>query len=421
MSFKTLSVFIGGVKAGTLSEGDSGRLSFRYLPDYEGVPLSLSMPIGVAAYPDAKVRPYLMGLLPDEPTVRRDTARRYGVSGDSPFALLSHVGLECPGAVQVVSESDEGLLSKTDTLVPVSRTDIARRLSALNDSYEASWTMKSEHWSLGGAQGKIALRLVDGKWFRCEGSAATTHILKPGIVGLRGQALNEFACMRLASRVGLPAADVRFEVFEGEPAIVVKRFDRVLSNGDVLRLHQEDLCQALSVLPSQKYASDGGPSAVDVMHLLEGTQRAGENVRLFVAYLFFNYLVGGSDAHAKNYSIVFGADGDARLAPLYDVASIFPYMESDRDTRRMAMSIGGENRFGKVGLGAIDRMANAGGLDGRACAELMRRLAELVLAELDWLEEQLVPLPQGEELSSRLLPRIRDNAELTLTKLKKAR
>lgn len=122
-----------------------------------------------------------------------------------------------------------------ETLIPLSEEAVAKRLEAARNLRQAGWTLAGEHWSLGGAQGKIALHFEEGTWYQCEGSAATTHILKPGIPYLRFQALNEYACMTLAAECGVPAAPVEYRSFAQEHAIVVQRYDRVRSKGAVQR------------------------------------------------------------------------------------------------------------------------------------------------------------------------------------------
>ena len=375
------------------------------------------MPISSETYGDKTVRPYLQGLLPDNRETRRAIARRYGVSSENPLALLEHIGLDCPGAVQLCPPENEDAVLRDKRLVPLSDEAIAKRLEGIASHREASWTLASEHWSLGGAQEKIALRFEDGAWFQCEGSAATTHILKPGIPYLQLQALNEYACMALARECGVPAARATYRLFGKEPAIVVERYDRIRSNGSALRIHQEDLCQALRVSPDQKYASDGGPSTSDVIALLKKTSRSERNVLQFALLLFFNYLVGGSDAHAKNFSLLHGVQGDTALAPLYDAASIFPYRESERETIRMARSIGGENRFGHVGKGALGRFARTCEIDADRCFGIMGNLAAAMLEHLDNVFAHVAAIPEGDELASRLEPAIRSHCELTIARL----
>ena len=362
---RELDIYICGTHCGVLREDLHGALSFAYDPDYAGVPLSMSMPLGLPAYGNRVVRPYLMGLLPDDAATRQAIGAAYGVSAENPFRLLEIIGLDCPGGVQVCH--GDLPTAAGDELVPLAETQVAARLASIRQDAANAWVgdLAGEgHWSLGGCQAKLGLREQDGQWFECRGSAATTHILKPGVEGMRHQALVEYLCMRVARRLGLPVAEVEYRRFAEEPAIVVTRYDRATSpNGQVARIHQEDLCQALAVVPTRKYAEQGGPTTPQVIRLLGTTgHNARENVYLFVLYLFFNYLIGATDAHAKNHSVVFAAPGDIRLAPLYDVASIAPYMSlapRQRKPLQAALSIGGENRFGLVAAPEVQNMVAA--------------------------------------------------------------
>ena len=349
-----LCLYISGMLAGWVRQDAHGLLSFSYAPDYQGVPVSLSMPIASHVYPQRFIRPYLMGLLPDDPLVRTDIGRHFGCSGENPFALLTHIGLDCPGAVQLASNEDASLVtSRIGRLHELSDADVEHRLRLLRERQSSPWHVTGRlvgRWSLGGAQSKMALRFRDGRWFECEGSEPTTHILKPGVTGYDGQALDEHLSQRTAAEIGLPAAHSSLKTFGSETAIVVERYDRVTTgDGSVLRVHQEDLCQALAVDPGRKYADQGGPSTPEVIALLAQTSEgAPSNLRIFILYLLFNYLIGATDAHAKNYSVLLGKDGLARLAPLYDVASIAPYQSLTPRQRlplRAAMSIGGEHRI----------------------------------------------------------------------------
>lgn len=371
----------------------------------------MSMPVSNRTFGEPVVRPYLMGLLPDDPAVRRDLGRRLGVSGENPFALLGHVGLDCPGAVQVCDESLSSPSARGEGLVEVSHAEIAARLSEGRTSAGMRWEAEREHWSLGGQQSKFALRREGDRWFSCEGAAATTHILKPGIPDLRLEALNEFLCLRLARACGIPAARVEYAVFDGEPAIVVERYDRMRdSTGGVARLHQEDFCQALGVLPQSKYPEDGGPSAGDVIGLLRRTGApAASNLAAFMKMLFFNYLIGAPDAHAKNYSLLLDRDA-AYLAPLYDVASALPYARRWEDVR-LAMGIAGENRVARLSARRLGRFARANGMEGYglgpdALSGMLADLARRVPPALADVLGASSHIPGVDELGERLLPRV---------------
>ena len=414
-----LSVFIAGAFAGTLTQSDTGMHSFVYDPSYLGPPLSLSLPLSNRTYRGRRVDAYLLGLLPDDERIRREAGRRFGVSGNNPFALLSHMGLDCPGAVQFCNPGEDDSLTREDGLVPLKEEDIARRLEPRSGNQADTWFRTEERWSLGGNQSKFALRHDNGKWFECRGSAATTHILKPGIEGMRLEALDEYVTMKIAHLCGIPSEDVAYHEFCGIPAIIATRYDRVVTPDGVLRVHQEDLCQALSVTPNKKYAEDGGPSTPDVIKVLQKTSDTTDSVTSFAAMLFFNYLMGAPDAHAKNYSVLHLSADRCLMAPLYDAASGLPYDYSSRGTLRMAMSIGGENRLGHVGKREVQRFAEDAGLPQGTCLNLMANLCTRIISHAP------IVLAQAEqdgasgagELAERLLPRLEAHCTRTLQML----
>src|SRR5947209_5418022 len=173
---------------------------------------------------------------------------------------------------------------------------------------------------LAGAQAKTALLYSNGRWGVPSGLAATSHILKPAVVGLDDHDLNEHLCLDAARRAGLIAARTRIAQFGGESAIVVDRYDRRHQGDQIVRVHQEDLCQALAIPPARKYQSEGGPGPTDIIRLLRRimpARAARAAVWSFIDALAWNWIIGGTDAHAKNYSLLLAGD-QIRLAPLYD-------------------------------------------------------------------------------------------------------
>lgn len=432
MAVKDLLVTIQGVPCGIVHQNESGGISFAYFDDYEGVPLSLTMPVSNRTYGQRVLSPYLFGLLPDNQIQREAIAREFDVHPNNPVSLLSNIGRDCPGAVQFFpcdarGEVQEDLL-QPETYRPLSEHEIALRLKDIKTSEADSWIGKNESWSLGGNQGKFALARIDGQWCSCEGRAATTHIFKNGVRGFMLEALNEFVCMRAARKCGIPVADVSYSMFEDEPALVVERYDRMRSeSGRIIRIHQEDCCQALGCMPNQKYTMYGGPTTVDMLKLLDSTSEAAINLRTFTYVLFYNYAIGAPDAHAKNYSLLLGRDGAALLAKMYDVTSGLCYEELKRKGR-LAMAIGGENRFGRVGAGAIARYAGKNdariaaimeraGLDAQECADIMAWLAQRVPKAMEQVIEESASLAGIEELRLRLLKEVCDNCERTLALL----
>ena len=424
----TLAIYIRGERCGELEEDRHGALSFTYDAGYRGVPLSLSMPVGLARYGDRVVRPYLMGLLPDDQATRAAIGRPFDVSGENPFRLLRIIGRDCPGAVQVFGDDEPSLAENAGhDLIELSEDEVARRLAEVREDAAAAWAGvagQEGHWSLGGCQAKIALRHQGGRWFECRGAAATTHIVKPGVAGFGHQALVEYLSMKMARDVGLPVADVDYRLFGGEEAIVVTRYDRVFdAEGVVHRIHQEDLCQALGVSPSVKYAEQGGPSTPQVLALLRKTgDNARENVYRFILYLFFNYLIGATDAHAKNHSLLHVAPDDIRLAPLYDVASMAPYRSlapMQRKPLRTALSIGGENRFGMVGAESVKRMVATSrldelGLDADLLCGRLEAMAEAVPAAAERVVMDASRIAGTSQVGPALVREISSNCRRTL-------
>lgn len=434
-----LLVYIEGINAGSLRQLPSGSLRFSYRRGYSGPPLSLRMPVDGGPYGDGDVRSYLLGLLPDNREQRLAVGEEYGVRRDNPFRLLEHLGLDCPGAVQFCSADRlETLISREDMYIELDDESIGAELRRLRGDFEASWQTAGEHWSLGGAQAKLALAFLNGRWWRCEGSAATTHILKPGIAGSALQALNEALCLRLAARCGVPAVEASYRSFSGEGAIVVKRYDRTMPDGTksqsslplrggmgmddrfpmVLRRHQEDFCQALGVPPDHKYANEGGPATRDILRALDSQPNATNNKLVFTLELLFNYLVGAPDAHAKNYSILLRREGPV-MAPLYDCASGFPYEpEGGRRGRpfgapgtlayaRAAMSIGGENRFFRVGRNAIERYARVARMDPPAVLDLAAQLALRMHDLVDTVIDEVASDAEGDDAIQRAIEDLR--------------
>ncbi|TWH23647.1 HipA domain-containing protein, partial [Aminobacter sp. J15] len=142
-----------------------------------------------------------------------------------------------------------------------------------------------------------------------------------------GYAENEHFCLRLARKLGLDVAHSQVLEFAGEKALVVERYDRRRINGRIIRIHQEDMCQALSVMPTGKYETQDGPGIAAISaRVLPASIDPVRDRQTFLAAVIFNWIIGGTDAHAKNYSMLLGPQGDARLAPLYDVSSILPHL-----------------------------------------------------------------------------------------------
>jgi serine/threonine-protein kinase HipA len=443
-----------------------GRLGFRYAESWrlaEGAyPLSISLPLSQAEHGHAPVAAFLWGLLPDNEIVLQRWARQFGVSPRNPYALIREVGEDCAGAVQFVSEDRLQDISAgtSDGIAWLTEDEVAMRLALLRDDAGAGRLAgDTGRFSLAGAQPKTALLFDGQRWGVPSGRIPTSHILKPALPDLVGHVENEHVCLNLARAFGLPAARSEARMFGNQQAIVIERYDRVdmramaaeaaaraaaqtvraatveahadaaanvagtagfaaeaaaaaadaamyaeLAKTVLLyRVHQEDLCQALGLLPARKYQQDGGPGYAVLFDLLRSVVSAGrrppdrhgsmrpasavaEDVATFRDAFILNWLIGGTDAHAKNFSLLLGGRGLVRLAPLYDLATALVYPQIDPFRIRMAMSVGGEYRLEQIGPRHWRRFAAEARLDAAA---LMGRIAEMAAALPDLLSDEV--------------------------------
>jgi serine/threonine-protein kinase HipA len=347
---KTLDVLIADKHAGTLTELPSGKYRFEYAAAWQAnpraVPLSYSMPIAQKRHPTTLVQNFMWGMLPDNQAVLEEWARRYRVSPSNPFALLTNIGEDCPGAVQLVPEGSE--LAGRENVKWLKPGELEARIVRLR---QEPWAARLDgdpgQFSLAGAQAKTALYRVNKRWGIPRGRTPTTHILKPETGRVPGIAANEHFCLLLARAAQMPAAISDVLVVQDIPVIIVERFDRRRVSSGVVRIHEEDMCQALGLNPRKKYQSDGGPGAPEIMALLENSNNPLVDRDRFMRALALNFIIAGTDAHARNYSIIYAPGGAFRLAPLYDVISDLPYARNVRKSS-LAMTIGGEKVVSQI-------------------------------------------------------------------------
>ena len=352
---KELIALLDGKETGRVVRDNHGKLTFAYNEHWRNAdtayPLSLSMPLALAEHPNAKIDPFLWGLLPDNEIVLGNWARKFHVSPRNAFSLIACVGEDCAGAVQFVQpERLDAIMSAAPPIEWLDEAEIARRLRALRED-QSAWRAPRDtgQFSLAGAQPKTALLFDNKKWGVPSGRVPTTHILKPPSGEFDGHAENEHFSLELARALGLPVVDSRIMHFKDEIAIVVERYDRVRISGTLHRVHQEDICQALRIPPTRKYQNEGGPGIRDIVDLLrENSSMSKEDVTTFLDSVAYNWLIAGTDAHAKNYALLIGAEGQIRLAPLYDMASVLPYPGINIDKVKVSMKIGGEYRLRNI-------------------------------------------------------------------------
>jgi serine/threonine-protein kinase HipA len=241
-------------------------------------------------------------------------------------------------------------------------------------------------FSLAGAQTKDALYLKDGQWFIPGGRIPSTHILKPQLEDFEEHALNEHFCLQLASRIGLLRAESRILEIAGKKILCVKRYDRVESPpGTIRRWHQEDTCQALGFYPNQKYQADGGPTATGIVRLLDQFSDDRDNdISRFIMALALNWVIAGTDAHSKNYSLLHLEGSILRLAPLYDVASFLPYQRDPGSTKvKLAMKIGGTYRLHQIEATHWNKWAEEAALSPGWVMAAVKTLIQGVIGSLE--------------------------------------
>jgi serine/threonine-protein kinase HipA len=191
-------------------------------------PASVSLPLSQTRHGDSVVRAFLSGLLPDNPHVLEAWGKRFHVSPRNPFDLVKHVGEDCAGAFQFVRPERLGavLSGELDRLIPLEGGALAERIRDLKLQANAVPVRIEGRFSLAGAQIKDALHLKDGKWFVPEGRIPSTHILKIPLEAFEHHTLNEYFCLLLARRLGLPTPRCGIIEVAGEPVIRIERYDR---------------------------------------------------------------------------------------------------------------------------------------------------------------------------------------------------
>lgn len=358
-TYTPLNVFLNARLVGQLRRQPSGAIEFEYDRDWlafeSALPVSLSLPLREDRYVGAPVAAVFDNLLPDAKPIRRRLAERVGAAGEDAYSLLAKIGRDCVGALQFLPE---GAAPGTAGVVKgrvIGDDYIARKLADLASAPLGLDEDEEFRISLAGAQEKTALLFWKNKWHVPQAATATTHILKPQIgllpngIDLSESVENEYLCMKLTAAFGLPMANIDIADFEGRRALVVERFDRLWTKDKrLIRLPQEDCCQALSVPPTLKYQSDGGPNMSAVLDLLKASDEPESDRGLFLKAQIMFWLLGATDGHAKNFSIFLEPGGRFHLTPLYDVMSAQPAFDAGQiaqNRMKLAMSVGDNRHY----------------------------------------------------------------------------
>jgi serine/threonine-protein kinase HipA len=412
-----LEVWLFAELVGTLALVD-GRLNYCYAPDWlsrpDALALSASLPLQAAPFDDHQTRPFFAGLLP-EGQMRRLIAQQFQVSGQNDFALLDHIGGECAGAVT--------LLEPGHALPAPTRNDDVQWLSdeevvAILDELPHRPMLAGKdglRLSLAGAQDKLPVVFDGARIGLPLNGTPSSHILKPPIHAVEDSVTNEGFCMALAEAMQLRPAKSKVHVVLDRRFLLVERYDRVVdTQGQRQRIHQEDFCQALGVVPEMKYQNEGGPDLGQCFELVRrATRPSAPQILRLLDCVYFNALIGNHDAHAKNFSLLYASKTPV-LAPFYDMLStaIYPTL-----TPKMAMKIGSKYKLSEVQARHWDQFAEGAGL---ARAQARRRILALAKS-LPPSARKLQAAPgidyAGNTVVERIIALIEQRCALTIRRL----
>jgi serine/threonine-protein kinase HipA len=407
-----LSVWLYGSRVATIDQ-DRRRPRLAYTDVAQrlyapGTPLlSLSLPIRSERFGQSTVRPFLDGLLP-EGEARRIIAREVKVPAEDTYGLIEALGRDCAGAI-VIAPNEEAAPPPASTLSAEPLEDEELGLLVRDLKSAPLGVGGRVRISLAGVQEKLLLTLIpDGRWGRPVDGTPSTHILKPEIAAYPNTVENEVFCMRVATQLGIPSANVEMMNIADRKLIVVERYDRVIhEDGSVERIHQEDLCQATGTRPEEKYQEDGGPSLKRVAGIVDATCPR-ESLEVLLRIVTLNVLVGNGDAHAKNYSLVHERSGALHLAPVYDVMCTLAYGDD-----RMAMTVDGVHRTDRVTKKRLIAEGSSWGLPPTRCREIVDDVVDRALDAIEAAQDEVPGVPSSIiDVVQRQLAQLRDTGSL---------
>ncbi len=362
---RKLYILMNNELAGELLQDSSGCLSFIYSTEWMQKPytrpISLSLPLLNKKFNGETVYNFFDNLLPDNPQIRNSIQRNFYTKSCHPFDLLAQIGKECAGDIQIIEKSTPNFPDKNIQSQVLNETEIANILRTYKLSPLGMIKDDNEfRISIAGAQEKMAFLWYQNQWHRPHKTTSTTHIFKLPI-GYKAHQVtepsksceNEWLCLSIAKAFGLNVANSKLLQFEDIKVLAVERFDRKFcqDKNTIIRLPQEDLCQALGYSSKFKYQSNGGPGIKEVMDLLNGSQKPKQDRDAFFKAQIVNWCLGAIDAHAKNFSINIQAQGQYRLNPLYDMMSAYPLVENGElpyENLKMAMALYGNGAHYKL-------------------------------------------------------------------------
>ncbi len=358
-----LNLWMNGELVGLWKQNSSHTNEFKYydswLESKNSRPISLSMPLAPESvrYSGQVVENFFDNLLPDNREIRKRIQSRFSTRSIEPFDLLSEIGRDCVGAIQLLPLGNFPQDINTIKGTHINEEEISSIIKTVS-STSFPGKNKNDHFriSVAGAQEKTALLFHSGKWYIPESSTPTTHILKLPLGNAMGADMsysieNEWLCGKIVKAFGVDCANSEIGIFKDQKVLVVERFDRSFSKDGswILRIPAEDMCQVTGRSPWEKYESDGGPGISDIMKILMGSKDSLKDRHTFFKANLLFWILAAPDGHGKNFSIFIENKGGFRLTPIYDVISAYPFLGKKAgqiapEKLRMAMAVRGKNK-----------------------------------------------------------------------------
>nr|WP_157597782.1 MULTISPECIES: type II toxin-antitoxin system HipA family toxin [unclassified Rhizobacter] len=388
-----LAVWMNGEFVGVWSNDHAHSFEYAasWLESERARPLSLSLPLtSTRQLRGAMVESYFDNLLPDNDAIRKRIRARFGTRSTDAFALLSAIGRDCVGAAQLLPVGQQPHDIRRVEHEALSEDDIARLLRdvPVMPAFGAAADTDDFRISIAGAQEKTALLRFNGQWCKPLHATPTTHILKLPLgkvsrynADFGTSVENEWLCARILRELGLEVADTGMATFGDQRVLVVERFDRTWVDTDdgsgayLIRLPQEDMCQATGTAPARKYENEGGPGIDACLAVLGNSETPWQARRAFVLAQLAFWLLAAPDGHAKNFSIFIHRGGAYSMTPLYDVLSAWPLI--GKGANRMP--------YQDAGLAMALRSKNAHSKFGEIETRHWHQLAHVTAADL-WVD-----------------------------------
>jgi serine/threonine-protein kinase HipA len=415
MSDQVLDVYFHDQIAGKLIQGEGGKLSFHYIEEFlekSSMGISISLPLQSEYLPEKNVRAFFSGLLPDE-NLRLRLAKVLGISEKNSFGLLKEVGGECAGALSLYPEGQEP--SEESEEIKFLSTDELKEVLVILQKKPFLVGEEKPRLSLAGAQNKLAIWYEEGEVAIVGRRIPTTHILKPVNEVIESSVYNELFCMRLAKKMGIEVPKTDLIMVDDIPCYLIERYDRKKNeDGQVRRIHQEDFCQALGIAPELKYQKEGGPSISQCQELiLNYSLKPAADLFEFMKIIIFNYLIGNSDAHGKNFSMLY-QNRRPSLAPAYDLLStqVYPNLAYE-----MSMKFGSAYHPDQVVLRYWLRLVSETKSAQKSFKDLLQKMLEEIVEKANDLKNDFHQEKIYSPVIEKIIRLVQERSTLVLAEL----